>query len=77
MKTDRRHKNVRWQLPPLDAQGKATDAIVTNALLMDVRDEMQRLNALLHCPNFISIPKKLDAIRRKLPTPRKRVKRST
>lgn len=40
-------------------------------LLMDVRTELQRLNALLHCPNFTAIPAKLDAIRRKMPAKRK------
>ena len=32
------------------------------ALLMDIRDELQRLNALLHCENFTQIPKTLNRI---------------
>lgn len=68
---DRRHKNVAWQLPPL-TDGKATDATVTNAVLMDIRDELRLLNRLLHCQNFVAIPRKLDAIHRKLPTRRKK-----
>lgn len=74
MNADLRHKNADWILPPSDAKGNVTDSTVTNAVLMDIRDELRRLNALLHCPNFVSIPKKLDAIQRKLPPRRKRVK---
>ncbi len=34
------------------------------ALLMDLRDELKRLNALLHCPNFTGIPQTLHKIER-------------
>lgn len=32
------------------------------AALYDIRDELKRLNALLHCVNFTAIPQKLDRI---------------
>ncbi len=55
-----RLKDENWSLsdPP------KTDNHVIIALLMDLRDELKKLNALLHCSNFVSIPKKLEAIRR-------------
>ena len=34
------------------------------AVLMDIRDELKSLNRLLHCANFIAIPRKLDQIAR-------------
>lgn len=32
------------------------------AVLMDVRDELQRLNRLLHCHNLIEIPQTLKRV---------------
>lgn len=64
-----RHKDAQWSLP----EGKVeTWEQASVAVLMDIRDELKTLNALLRCPNFIAIPQKLDAIRRKLPTPPKK-----
>lgn len=31
---------------------------------MDIRDELKRMNGLLHCHNFLSIPHKLESIRK-------------
>lgn len=45
---------------------------VSVEVLMDIRDELRRLNRLLHCPNFVAIPAKLDALRRKTPAKKKR-----
>ena len=45
-------------------------------VMQDVRDELQRLNTLLHCSNFQRIPLKLDAIRKNTTKPkRKKVNR--
>jgi hypothetical protein len=33
------------------------------AILMSILDELKRLNGLLHCPNFIRIPRDLARIR--------------
>ncbi len=74
-----RHKDSRWNLP-----ANLTDVNhVTWALLMDVRDELkaanlelQKMNSILNCPNFIDIPNILRGIKRNtanLPkAPRKR-----
>ena len=65
-----RHKDANWILdnPP------SNNHQVLQALLMDLRDELKKLNALLHCSNFVSIPQKLDAIRRNT-TKKRRVKK--
>jgi hypothetical protein len=44
-------------------------------VLQDIRDELKRLNAVLHCTNFLAIPRKLESIRRNTAKPRKRVRK--
>ena len=41
------------------------------SVLMDIRDELQRLNAVLHCHNFLDIPHKLERIKRNTAKKRK------
>lgn len=56
-----RHKDATWNLkntPGMDGAQLAA--------LMDIRDELKKLNSLLHCPNFQAIPFKLDAIRKEV-----------
>jgi hypothetical protein len=53
-----RHKNAAWDLP--DQPGY--DAIKVG-LLMDLRDELQKLNRVFECANFIGIPATLREIR--------------
>jgi hypothetical protein len=69
---DNRMKNQRWNIGSPDSQQRWTWDQIKIAMLMDIRDELQSLNRLLHCQNFLAIPRKLDAIHRKLPTRRKR-----
>jgi len=52
-------KNVTWAIP---ASGPPGTDVAALAVLMDIRDELQALNALLHCSNFQDIPYKLDRI---------------
>lgn len=68
---DTRHKNQNWALPTNAIGNIETWQGVEIAVLMDIRDELQVLNGLLRCPNFLAIPKKLDAIRRNTSRPRK------
>lgn len=66
-----RHKDAEWQLA--ERLYDWNEAQV--AVLMDLRDELKKLNRLLHCQNFIEIPRILRGIRRKLSTkPRKKKK---
>ena len=53
-----RHKDTEWNLPDRH-QWESIHA----ALLMDIRDELKRLNTLLYCHNFQAIPRHLKAIR--------------
>jgi len=53
-----RRANESWNLPH-----EITWQHVEVALLMDLRDELQKLNRLLHCSNFTNIPRKLDSIK--------------
>lgn len=75
-----RHKDVNWDLPDgkpnPDKSGSNIHQwkSIQSALLMDLRDELKKLNALLHCPNFISIPQTLNDIRRNT-TKKRRVKK--
>lgn len=68
-----RYRDVDWTLPA-DAIG--TWERVNTAILMDIRDELKRLNSLLHCSNFTAIPFKLDAIRNNTTPKKKRPKLS-
>lgn len=56
---DRRKKDVAWWVA--DDNGQTSLMQAQLAVLMDVRDELKKLNGLLHCPNFQNIPRKLDA----------------
>lgn len=44
-------------------------------VMEQVRDEMKKLNSLLHCQNFIAIPRKLDAIKRNTARKRRAVRK--
>ncbi len=70
---NKRFKNVDWDL----ANPQGTIASWTNvqiAVLMDIRDELQRLNRILGCHNFLDVPFKLDRIEKntRKPLPRKK-----
>ena len=60
-----RHKDNQW-----NCGENATWDGAKLAVLMDIRDELKRLNGLLNCQNFIGIPKKPDAIRKNTAKPR-------
>lgn len=64
-----RHKDVQWGLPEPKVE---TWEQVSVAVLMDIRDELQRLNTLLHCGNFVGIPSTLKSIRRAMPAKKPR-----
>ena len=56
----RRHQNIDWTLP----EGTVTWEQTQTAVLMDIREELQRLNALLRCRNFQEIPMTLRSLAR-------------
>ena len=61
-----RHKDVQWNLPDgvPDNAGSCTHEWVSihAAVLMDIRDELKRLNAALYCPNALAIPGLLRSV---------------
>jgi hypothetical protein len=63
MMSDTRFKNALWKINS-NADGTIPTTEAHLALLMDIRDELQKLNGVLSCPQFRSIPHKLEAIRR-------------
>ena len=56
-----RYKDANWNLPEPNVQSWEQ---ANTAVLMDIRDELKRLNSLFHCANFMTIPNKLESIRR-------------
>ena len=65
-----RHKNANWNLPEPKVE---TWEQASLAVLMDIRDELQSMNAILHCHNFMRIPQTLDEIRRNTAKKKKRM----
>lgn len=65
-----RHKDVNWNLPEgkLNASGGRSHDYddIKVSVLMDIRDELKRLNALLYCQNFVQIPRTLKTIDKRL-----------
>lgn len=71
--TEQRHKDARWIIQ-YNADGNLTWAEVQTAVLMDIRDELKRLNAAIWCPNFQAIPTTLRRISRHVAKPRRKPK---
>jgi hypothetical protein len=57
-------QNNAWDIWQRDADKKYTNEQVVQCILLDIRSELIRLNALLHCTNFQNVPLKLDRIAR-------------
>ena len=55
-----RWKNSTWTID--QSVTSVTWDAITALVLQDIRDELQKLNSLLHCPNFIGIPGVLRTI---------------
>lgn len=60
-----RFKDVNWDLAGADGKVPSWQHVEI-AVLMDIRDELRSLNALLHCHNFVDVPRKLDAVKDEL-----------
>lgn len=69
-----RHKDGAWNLSEAGPNGSLPHTEVHLAILMDVRDELKKLNRVFECRNFLRIPAGLTQIRRNT-TKRKRVRR--
>lgn len=70
-----RHKDTEWTLAEEGLTGGLTWEQVGIAVLMDIRDELKRLNAAIYCQNALAIPALLRNIDRNTKPKRKRAKR--
>jgi hypothetical protein len=57
-----RFKNVEWHLPADENGNIKTWDAAQMAVLMDIRDQLQALNRLFSCGNFLEIPHTLKRI---------------
>ena len=67
-----RFKDVNWGVSTKTDGNVWDTAGAQLAVLMDLRDELKRLNHIICCPNFIGIPSVLEQIRRNTTKPRRR-----
>jgi len=71
-----RHKDTAWNLPDGTPTGRGNREhsypSIHAALLMDIRDELKRLNAAISCLNFQAIPSELRKIVRNTTKRRRR-----
>ena len=65
-----KHFGTEWQITEND-NGSVPTPDAQLAVLMGIRFELQRLNRLLHCHNFMDIPRKLERIKRNTAKKRK------
>lgn len=65
------HKNATWNVALDNPSWDAAHA----AILMDIRDELQKLNGLFRCMNFLNIPFKLDKIVKNTSKPKRKKKK--
>lgn len=54
-------RNINWKLIK-NSDGSFSQQDAALGVLMDIRYELKKLNALLDCQNFKNIPRKLDRI---------------
>jgi hypothetical protein len=54
-----RHKDIEWSV-----SDNPTNEQAALAVLMDLRDELKKLNSVFACPNFRRIPWVLDEVSR-------------
>ena len=77
-KPNTRHKDANWTVHT-NEDNRISYEGATLAVLMDIRDELQELNATFNCHRFQGIPVTLDRIdrrlSRKLPLIQRRKKR--
>lgn len=64
---DTRHRNVDWTIHKNVVTGVVSWEGAQLAVLMDIRDELQALNRIIGCPNFVAVPQTLREIRDRLP----------
>jgi len=68
-----RFKNANWTVNEAVGNPNSAENVheATLAVLMDLRDEMQALNRVFACQNFLRVPRTLDQIRKNTTKKRK------
>jgi hypothetical protein len=66
-----RHKDVSWRIRPNDG-GDYSWEVAHVAILMELRDELKKLNSLTYCQNFTGIPQTLKSIVKNTRRPRRK-----
>lgn len=74
--SDKRKKDTNWLLNVLP-NGSCPTGDAQLSVLMDLRDELKSLNGVLHCPNFLDIPRILRQVRRNTAKPKPKKKAVT
>jgi hypothetical protein len=59
--SDKRFRNVNWEIPR-ETSGNISFDGAQLSVLMDIRDELQRINLILSCKNVTDIPIYLSQI---------------
>lgn len=73
--TDRRKKDANWYCASEDGYALETTRSGAHlAVLMDIRDELKKLNQVFECRNFLRIPRVLDRISANTSKPKKKKK---
>ncbi len=70
---DTRRRNGNWTVCGEADKNVSFDGAQLS-VLMDIRDELQKLNSLLHCQNFTGIPEVLRQIRLNTHKPKRKRK---
>lgn len=68
------HKNANINWPTENPDGNNTYEQARLAVLMDIRHELQRLNNVFHCHNFLEVPVMLRKIMANTAKPKRRKK---
>lgn len=71
----KRFKDVNWNSYERPDGGIAVWDDAKLQTLIDIRDELKQLNAILGCTRFLRIPQRLDAIYAKMPPKQPKVKK--
>lgn len=74
MGVDRQAMNQEWSVAGSDGNVPTWERVAV-AVLMDIRRELQTLNAVFRCHNFQDIPFKLDRIEKNTKKPRPKPKK--
>lgn len=55
-------QNKMWSVERLNSQGSVSQDDARLAVLMDIREELQRVRSVLECTNCLRVPRILDRI---------------